>query len=372
MVSQTEPVIDEEESEFVIDADFHMDVSGEELLPYIDNPKLEKKLEFAMPWSRGTGGWISSYAHHNTDGRHAHGRAVGRDEIAEVKDVHGVDAVIVSPGMLGLPTARYPILKNAVTRAYNEYLLDHVVAPERGIYGLLIAPQWDPGVGAEEIDRVGAEDGIIGAQGWYTPLDPFGAPKYDVLFDELEKAGIPLVLHGSGFSSRYDMQSDAFRTRAESTLSWSYNAMVNVVNMVLTGVFEKYPNLDIVIQESGINWIPFVANHMDEKYQTYPEDIRITERMYEQGCDYLNRLPSTSLFEHFHFTTQPIALPSRQPGAMFDMCQAERTFLFSSDWPHHTLDFPQWVFEHPAVDKNLRARILHGNAADVFPEIEPA
>lgn len=372
MVSKSDANVPTEQEEFVVDADFHMNVGAEELLPYIDDPKLERKLEFSMPWTRGTNGWISSYAHHNTDGRHAHGDAVGRDEIAEIKKSLGINAVIVSPGMLGLPIARYPILKNVVARAYNDYIIDHVVDPQQGIYGLLIAPQWDPEVGAEEVSRIGDEPGIVGAQGWYTPHKPFGAPEFDVLFDELQRSGLPLALHGSGFSSRYDIQSDTYRTRAESTLSWSHNAMVNVVNMVLTGVFEKYQDLEVVMQESGVSWVPFVASHMDEKYQTYPEDIGITERMYEQGRDYLDGLPSTYLFDHFRFTTQPISLPSQRPDAMFDMCRAESTFIFSSDWPHHTVDFPEWVYEHPAIDDDLRARILHQNAADVFPGIEVA
>ncbi|MFW5918350.1 MAG: amidohydrolase family protein, partial [Haloferacaceae archaeon] len=61
------------------------------------------------------------------------------------------------------------------------------------------------------------------------------------------------------------------------------------------------------------------------------------------------------------FSTQPIALPDRNKDAMLRLCEADRTFMYSSDWPHHTLDPVNWVFD-PAIDDELREAILHGTA----------
>jgi hypothetical protein len=131
--------------------------------------------------------------------------------------------------------------------------------------------------------------------------------------------------------------------------------------MITTGVFEKYPDLRVVVQEAGVSWIPFLANRMNEIYYTQPEDIKLTERMAELGKEYLEKDPGEYVYENFYFSTQPIALPKRNKDAMLRLCEAERTFMYSSDWPHHTLDPVNWVFD-PAIEDDLREQILHGTA----------
>lgn len=351
----------------VVDLDFHLNLPADVFIGRVDDPVLKEKLEFSLPQSRGTSGWVSAYAHHNTDGRNAHGHAETAAEIAEIMEKMQTDAVVVTPGMLGLPTARYPSLKTAVARAYNDYLIEEVLRPERGIYGAIVAPQWDPEAAVEELQRLADHAGVVGAQAWYSPMPPLGSTEYDPIFSALVEYDLPLLLHGSGFDSRFDMHSDAFRTRAESMFSWSHNAMINVVNLIFTGVFEMFPDLKVVVQEGGVSWIPYVAHHADEAYQAFPEDVCLTERMRTLDRRYFDRMPSEQLFENFWFTTQPIELPSPDNiGSFMDLCRADETLLFSSDWPHHTLDVPTWPFEQPGIDGDTRERILHKNAEEVM------
>lgn len=371
MATGTERAAERLQTTTVVDLDFHLNLSPEVYVERVEDPLLREKLEYALPQSRGTSGWISSYAHHNDDGRNAHGHAETAPEIAAVMAEMDTDAVVVTPGMLGLPTARYPSLKTVVARAYNDYVVEEVLAPDRGIYGAIVTPQWDPDAAVAELKRLADHPGVVGAQAWYSPMAPLGGTEFDPLFAALVERDLPLLLHGSGFDSRFDMHSDAFRTRAESLFSWSHNAMVNVVNMLFTGVFEKFPTLRVAVQEGGVSWIPYVANHADEMYQAFPEDVCLTERMRDLGRQYFERMPSERLFENFWFTTQPIALPRPdQVGPLMELCRADETLLFSSDWPHHTLDTPTWPFDQPGIDADTRDRILHGNALDLF-EIEP-
>jgi predicted TIM-barrel fold metal-dependent hydrolase len=47
------------------------------------------------------------------------------------------------------------------------------------------------------------------------------------------------------------------------------------------------------------------------------------------------------------------------------MCKAEETLVFSSDWPHHTFDTPNWLYTKH-IDDSLRNRIYYETAEEVF------
>jgi predicted TIM-barrel fold metal-dependent hydrolase len=65
-----------------------------------------------------------------------------------------------------------------------------------------------------------------------------------------------------------------------------------------------------------------------------------------------------------------MALPRRagEAESILDLSMARDTFLYSSDWPHQTLDPPTWFFTSRAFreDKELRDNILHQNAKDIL------
>ena len=116
---------------------------------------------------------------------------------------------------------------------------------------------------------------------------------------------MPLSLHGSGgYWPRHDPIGQGLRTWSEILgLGWPVHAIMFVGNMIMTGVFDRYPDLRVLVQEGGrgVNWLPFVAYRLDEFYQDHSEDVQLTERMYDHDQVYLERLPSEYLFKNFYF-----------------------------------------------------------------------
>jgi predicted TIM-barrel fold metal-dependent hydrolase len=107
---------------------------------------------------------------------------------------------------------------------------------------------------------------------------------------------------------------------------------------------------------------------MDEMYQDYPEDLYYTDRQFGSEDYYLEKMPSEYIRDNFFFTTQPIELPKNKKHAssLLEMGNATDTYLFATDWPHHTADTVDWVFENRAIDDDLRAEILHENAREAY------
>lgn len=89
------------------------------------------------------------------------------------------------------------------------------------------------------------------------------------------------------------------------------HTIMNTVNMIVTGVFDNYSNLNVVYQEGGYHWLPFVAYRLDEFYQHTPENIQLAERMYDVSKKYLDRMPSEYLFDNFYFSNSASLHPRK-------------------------------------------------------------
>jgi len=81
---------------------------------------------------------------------------------------------------------------------------------------------------------------------------------------------------------------------------------------------------------------------------------------------WVKRPPSEYIVEHFRFTSQPIAEPptSKQHLQLLEMMQADKTLLFSSDYPHWDFDNPKHVFQE--APEELRRRIFFESASEIY------
>lgn len=356
----------------VVDTDFHLHMPVENLFEYVDDELLQETMEtLGAPPTVSSGSNIeySSGVPRPTRHSRSQGSAGDRDEIHDVMEEWGLNEVIVTPGThLPFNSGRYPAAKHALIRAYNDYLIDKVIDVDRGIYGTIAIPP-DPAVAVAEIERLESRDGFVGVQREFSLSRPMGHTTFDPVYDALTASDLPLLLHiGNPRIDRFSLVGDTMRTYVGSVLSGtSYALFANVMNMIMTGVFDKYPDLDVVLQEAGTNWIPYLTLRGDEMYQSYEEDAKLSERMHEMGQEYLDRLPSEYVFDNMYVTTQPIALPDRKDlrDPLLELCHAEETFMFATDWPHHTVDVPKWVADS-RLDEDLQARIFRESAQDVL------
>lgn len=296
-----EPVIDERAyDDFIIDSDFHLHIPTERLYPYIEDSYVRGVLEEhgPPPFSRGKMTVKYSKGRTTTEPHdRVHGIAANRDEIRAVCDELAIDVPVVQPGTnLELIRSNYPTLTNALTRAYNDYLLDRVIDVDDGIFATLMVPNWDVEFALEELDRLGQEPGFVAAQNWLTLYKQWGDIEYDPIFEALVDLGLNLVLHvTSGSQAAGPLVSQSSRAYAERLMGeWGYAVIQNATNMIMTGVFDDFPELRVCLQEAGTLWIPYVAYRLDEQYTAYPHDVGLGERFYRRNKRRSTGCPATT------------------------------------------------------------------------------
>ncbi len=290
------------------------------------------------------------------------GSAPGSDPayVAEhLLDAHQVSrAVLIGGDVLGLGAMPDPDLAAAIASAYNDWLAERwLSADERYRAALVVAPQ-DPAQAAAEIRRSGQCKGFVSV---LLPLTNIlmGMRHYYPVYEAAAELGLPVTVHpnsGEGiFTTSPSLAGAAPTYYVEWHTGLSQVFQANLISLVCHGVFERFPELKVVITEGGFAWLPDVLWRLDKNVRGLRDEV-----------PWLRRLPSEYVFDHVRFTSQPFVEPRRREHlhALCDIVHADRTLMFSSDYPHWDFDDPMHALA--AVPAGIRERVAVGNAVDTF------
>jgi predicted TIM-barrel fold metal-dependent hydrolase len=193
-------------------------------------------------------------------------------------------------------------------------------------------------------------------------LKPLYDPVYDRLWKVCEDLEVPVNSHGgTGLPDygRYPVSALLFITEV------SFYSQRPFVQLLLSGVFERFPNLKFVMTEMGCAWIPPMLRQFDGVL----EQIRKTGRTGEMRYSEEHVLPHSAT-EYFR---RNCWVGVSQPGIADAAARYEiglDRYMWGSDYPHDegtapfTREHLRQLF-HDTDESELRA-ILAGNAAKLY------
>ena len=102
-------------------------------------------------------------------------------------------------------------------------------------------------------------------------IDPLYHPKYDPLWRVCEERGIPVSHHagGTGIPKSPQLPCSVFMFVMETGF-WANRALWH---FILSGVFERFPDLKLVLTEQGSRWVPAALNQMDTMIMAAVESL---------------------------------------------------------------------------------------------------
>jgi predicted TIM-barrel fold metal-dependent hydrolase len=325
--------------EFVVDMDVHLSEKQDDILPYLEDP-FASLLD--LPENVDEHGFQGElYPKPGVLSPVATGD-VKPETVRDPEDLLAgmemldVDASVIGPGLnTWLSAVNHDKLAAGLAHAYNSYLLDVYLDNHEELYGAVaIAPQ-RPHNAAEEIRERANERGIVAV---YLPggglHPPLGDEKYYPIFEACEDTGLPMLIHNGGTITMqnfpYQFQG-LKRYLGIHAIGHPFTHITNLVSMIIHGIPVRYPDVDIVMQESGIGWIPYIMRRLDHEYASKKHDAPMLEK-----------LPSEYILDQFYFTSQPIEGTSdpEYVGYMARLFEAENNLMFSSDYPHLDFDTP--------------------------------
>ena len=379
----------------VISADSHLQIAAERWTPHIP-AKHRDVAPRTIEMPHGTDGTLingkTSFFHGGLTGRPYADRSPngGRfdtspgagspEQRLHEQDIDGVDGEIMFTYPAGV--SYYGAIKDldafkATVHAWNEFLAEEycAVAPER-LIGMGMLP--DTGV-QDAIDEM--EYCVrAGLKGVYLSKYPSGAGVPTAADDRFWAAAldldIPIAAHvqfagtqgsrGAAFPYQYDLKEvssgvDAFSKFTQYALRGAGNAL----QMIFTGVFDRFPQLRLYFAETQVGWIPHFLDSLDDQYDRH---IHWSSRLV--GMPKLDRLPSEYIDEHFSwgFMRNAFGVRARHEIGVKNM-------MWATDFPHGESDWPesQAVIEEifEGVPEDERRQMLGGNVIEYF-HLDPA
>ncbi|MGB9958730.1 amidohydrolase family protein (plasmid) [Haloferax prahovense] len=320
----------------IVDTDFHLTERQEDLFPYLESP-FDEMLTSQKGDDYGYLGRV--YPSHGmvysvTMGKADSETVRTKEDVLKGRDLIGWDKAIATPTQnLYLGAVHHDDLAAGLATAYNNWLLDEIIDTDEGIYGAAVVAPQKPKKAAEEVNRRADEDGIVAVMIPSGSVDPtLGHERYYPLYEACERTGLPIKMHNAGgtMMTRFPSTWKSLN-RALPVHATAHNMMhqTNLADMLTQGVPERFPDLDFVVQESGLGWYPYFMRRMDHDYMGAKWDAPM-----------LKKLPSEYLDDQFYLTSQPIegADEPQYLNQITRLFQGEKNLMFSSDYPHFDFD----------------------------------
>ena len=279
---------------------------------------------------------------------------LGTGRLAEM-DAAGIDMQVLQYAGVGIQMMDRE-KGNAVAKESNDALAE-VIRQHPGRYaGLAQMSLKDPEWSAKELDRSVKTLGLKGAV-WSGTLNGtfLDDPSFDSFLSAAEKLNVPIYIHpGIMTPEKKEQNFGNLQPAVSQVLSmaaWGWHAEVGVecIRMVAAGVFDKHPDLKIVIGHLG-EFLPIAVGRIDQ--------------MLAPVATYLKRRPIEYFQNNFY-----IAIAGYYDFAAFQC--AVSTFgmdriMFGADYPFFSNMAGRKFLESLPICKEDLEKISYKNAERIF------
>jgi uncharacterized protein len=347
-----------------VDAHHYETSSYKEIFGYIEDPVMRDQFIYSKGNTlqpRSTGGYqemagrITRYQHRATEQA---SDKPHRDISLTRKwmDSIGVDVACIFPTpMLGLGLNPVVEVEVQYARAYNRWLTENILSQEPRMVSMLYLPMNDPVAALKMVEDFGDRKGVVGFLVTTVRYKPLYDNAYMKLYAALQERSLPLAFHAA---TNWGDQSMHITNRfiATHALGFTWFNIVHLTNWVVNGIPERFPGLKTIWIESGLAWVPFLMQRLDNEYM-----------MRSSEAPALKRKPSDYMRE-MYYTTQPMEMIGNQTMLQetFKMMNAETQLVYASDYPHWDMDLPSVIYDLPFLSMQAKRNILGENARKLF------
>lgn len=279
---------------------------------------------------------------------------VGEGRIAEM-DAAGIDFQVLSLNSPGVEQADANE-QVAVARESNDFLVEAMKKNPKRFAAFAALPVAVPEQAADELERRVRQQGFKGtminghSRGHYLD-EKFFWP----ILERAQALNVPIYLHPTvPVKAVADVLYGGFSPSVSAMFAsagwgWHIETGVHLVRMILGGVFDQYPKLQVVVGHLG-EGVPFMLERLNRNMPA-----RMTR---------LERPLAAYLRENVHYTFAGFNFTATFLDLLLEV-GVER-IMFSCDHPYGSMAEGRAFLNAIPVSTADRARIAHGNAERLF------
>jgi predicted TIM-barrel fold metal-dependent hydrolase len=292
------------------------------------------------------------------------------------QDRDGIDAEVLFALDVRNAAIRDKAARIAIVQGFNDFFAEEYCAVDRDrLIGMAVLPNSGVAEDIAELERCQR----LGFKGAWLSTFPSGkgypTPEDDRFWAAALDAGMPLVIH-TGFPTKVGGRDTAlFKYPKEpegeqrpptdfvqrfARQAPHHSGSVEVSQLIVAGVFDRFPQLQIYWAENNVGWLPYFGEQIDKEYETnhfWAERYLGLPRLKHKPSDYLRANA------HWGFFEDRVGMKLRHEIGV------ER-IMWSTDFPHVVTRWPnslKTLYEQTAgVPAEEKRKMVAGNAIKFF------
>lgn len=274
---------------------------------------------------------------------------------AQLLDPYGIETAICTP-LYGVQLPFNADMARAFARALNDWTRAEWLERDARLRGSIILPMHDPEHCVEEIERLAPDRRFVQAMILVMGETPPGRRHHWKVYEALVKHKLPLAIH-AGSSFRHPVTSVGWpSTYLEEYCANAQGFQSALGNMITEGVLSKFPELKIVLLESGVTWLMPFLYRLQRTWKATRFEIPWVD------------VPPIQLVRHsVRLSCQPFDAPPEVVPRVLDMLGSDDMLLWASDWPHWQYDGEEAI--PPGIPDSLLPKLLRDNALNTYTRL---
>jgi predicted TIM-barrel fold metal-dependent hydrolase len=276
---------------------------------------------------------------------------------AEALDPFGTQLAICNC-LYGVQATFSEDLGAAMARAVNDWMVHEWLDRDPRLRASIVVPQQNAELAVAEIERCAADHRFVQVLLLVSAELPLGRRQNWPIYAAAERHGLPVGVH-AGSSYRHPNSPVGWASYySEDYINQAGAFQTQLTSLIAEGVFAKFPELTVVLMESGVSWLPGYLWRLTKFWKGLRSEI-----------PWVADPPATIVRERVRLTLQPFDGP---PDAgtitrFMEHMGSDELLLFSTDYPH-------WQFEgHAAIpdglDPGLAQKIMVDNPLRTYARL---
>lgn len=274
----------------------------------------------------------------------------------------GIETTILSltsPGAQSIPDRAQAV---DFARRTNDLIAERYIAPHGGrFHGFATVALQDPRAAADELERAVRQLGMKGALiNGYTNIGDDDTVLYlDVepvreFWERAARLDVPVYLH-----PREPLQSqrriyEGYSSLVGSAWGFAHETSTHAVRLMLSGLFDAYPNLTIILGHLG-EGLPQLLPRLEWRLQKQKDG---------EGLGRARKTPGEYFRNNFYLTTSGHFHTKSLQNAIAEL--GSDRLMFSVDYPYESMEPAATWFDGALLSETDRSKIGRENAKRLF------
>ena len=277
----------------------------------------------------------------------------------ELMDKAGIEKTILS---LTAPAIQNILKENdaiAAAKRANDHIANAIKDHHDRFESFAALPTQNPEAAVAELTRCVKEYGFKGAlvNGFCLKDDAddpiyLDDPRYEDFWAEVEKLGYPIYLHPrTSLPVILEKEFKGHNWMQRAAWGWHVQTGTHALRLIGSGLFDRYPGLNIVLGHMG-ELLPFFVWRTNNRVSTHPRDCKAQKTIQHY------------LMNNFYITTSGHCSTSALMCAIMEM--GTDRIMFSTDYPYESMQQGADWFDNIPFCENDKIKMGRTNAMKLF------